>query len=295
MPLNLDAIGKSYHSKPFRVIRRDAIYFALAYNDPHPTYLDRRRPEGLIVPPMYAVVYAHGPVECLIKDTTVGLSYTHLVHYAQTLRWFAPVRPGDEISSRGTISDIDMRENGAVIRFDVSAANQRGDTVVAGTWAFFDKSAGQVGAGRPPKPASPSGTPYWTQALTIPAYQTFVYAEASGDHNPIHLNDDAAVAAGLPGIILHGLCTMAHAHRTIVKNAPESTGDPHQVAALHAGFSRPVRPRETITFQSFVSKNETNHLKFNLSARNSTGRDVLREAWFELRAPSESSPQTDQR
>lgn len=35
------------------------------------------------------------------------------------------------------------------------------------------------------------------------------YAEASGDPNPIHLSDDAAEAAGLPGVIAHGMLTVA--------------------------------------------------------------------------------------
>ncbi len=35
------------------------------------------------------------------------------------------------------------------------------------------------------------------------------YAEASGDHNPIHLSDEAAAAAGLPGVIAHGMLTVA--------------------------------------------------------------------------------------
>lgn len=35
------------------------------------------------------------------------------------------------------------------------------------------------------------------------------YAEASGDHNPIHLDDTAAQALGLPGVIAHGMLTWA--------------------------------------------------------------------------------------
>ena len=35
------------------------------------------------------------------------------------------------------------------------------------------------------------------------------YAEASGDPNPIHLSDEAAAAAGLPGVIAHGMLTVA--------------------------------------------------------------------------------------
>ncbi len=35
------------------------------------------------------------------------------------------------------------------------------------------------------------------------------YADASGDPNPIHLSDEAADAAGLPGVIAHGMLTVA--------------------------------------------------------------------------------------
>ena len=39
--------------------------------------------------------------------------------------------------------------------------------------------------------------------------QLRLYAEASGDPNPIHLSDEAAEAAGLPGVIAHGMLTVA--------------------------------------------------------------------------------------
>jgi acyl dehydratase len=50
----------------------------------------------------------------------------------------------------------------------------------------------------------------------IPTLETArAYAEASGDRNPIHTDPDAAVAAGLPGSIMHGLWTMAKLAQTI--------------------------------------------------------------------------------
>ena len=39
--------------------------------------------------------------------------------------------------------------------------------------------------------------------------QLRLYAEASGDPNPIHLSDESAAAAGLPGVIAHGMLTVA--------------------------------------------------------------------------------------
>ena len=62
------------------------------------------------------------------------------------------------------------------------------------------------------------------------------YAEASGDHNPIHLDDDAARAAGLPGVIAHGMFTMGLAARAIADWA----GGPDRVTEFSARFAKPV-------------------------------------------------------
>ncbi len=42
-------------------------------------------------------------------------------------------------------------------------------------------------------------------------WRPIYYAAASGDFNPIHLDKEIAQAVGLPGNILHGMCTMAWA------------------------------------------------------------------------------------
>ena len=62
-----------------------------------------------------------------------------------------------------------------------------------------------------------SGPPDWRvgdelEERTTPPVsrdQLRLYAEVSGDPNPIHLSDEAAAAAGLPGVIAHGMLTVA--------------------------------------------------------------------------------------
>jgi hypothetical protein len=66
------------------------------------------------------------------------------------------------------------------------------------------------------------------------------YAEASGDRNPIHVDDAAAKAVGLPGVILHGMCTMALCGRDIVDEL--AGGDPTRLRRLAVRFYRPVFP-----------------------------------------------------
>jgi acyl dehydratase len=62
------------------------------------------------------------------------------------------------------------------------------------------------------------------------------YAGASGDFNPIHWNERVAQEVGLPGVIAHGMLTMALATRLVTVWA----GDPGAVVACGVRFTRPV-------------------------------------------------------
>ena len=62
------------------------------------------------------------------------------------------------------------------------------------------------------------------------------YAGASGDLNPIHYNDAAAAALGLPGVIAHGMLTMGTALRVVT----DWCGDPGRVLGYFVRFTRPV-------------------------------------------------------
>jgi len=62
------------------------------------------------------------------------------------------------------------------------------------------------------------------------------YAGASGDFNPIHWSDRVASSVGLPGVIVHGMLTMALAGRIVTDWA----GDPSAVRSYGVRFTRPV-------------------------------------------------------
>ncbi len=62
------------------------------------------------------------------------------------------------------------------------------------------------------------------------------YAGASGDFNPIHWNDRVATSVGLPGVIAHGMFTMALGARAVTA----WTGDPGALVEYHVRFGRPV-------------------------------------------------------
>ncbi len=73
------------------------------------------------------------------------------------------------------------------------------------------------------------------QTYTITRADLVAYAEASGDHNPIHQDEDIAVAVGLPGVIAHGMYTMALAARAVAEWFPD-----HELVSLGCKFTNPV-------------------------------------------------------
>jgi hypothetical protein len=73
-------------------------------------------------------------------------------------------------------------------------------------------------------------------------YVTYRYAGASGDFNPIHLDDEFARSVGLPGRILHGLWTMAQVAR--------AQGDGLKLQSLSVQFRGLGVPEQEITITS---------------------------------------------
>jgi acyl dehydratase len=82
------------------------------------------------------------------------------------------------------------------------------------------------------------------RSVTFTREQIAAYAEASGDHNPIHLDDDFARTVGLPGIIAHGMLQMG----IMGTVAAEAAGGPEKLRRLYCRFAGMVVPGDEVTF-----------------------------------------------
>jgi acyl dehydratase len=76
----------------------------------------------------------------------------------------------------------------------------------------------------------------------VTAADVKAYADAGGDHNPLHQDDAVARAAGFPGIIAHGMFSMGHMAAAVVRWA----GDAGAVVDISAQFRAPVLMGERI-------------------------------------------------
>lgn len=92
------------------------------------------------------------------------------------------------------------------------------------------------GQGQPAPADWTAGTELPTQIFRVTRADLVAYAGASGDHNPIHWSDRVATAVGLPGVVAHGMVTMALGGRALSTWA----GDPARVREYGVRFTRPV-------------------------------------------------------
>lgn len=103
------------------------------------------------------------------------------------------------------------------------------------------------------------------------------YAEASGDMNPIHVDEDFARSVGLPGVIAHGMLQMGLLANVAVAAAH---GDPTRIRRLAVRFAGMVVPGETIAFGG----EEKGPGRLELWARREDGAPVLTKGAAELDA-----------
>ena len=104
------------------------------------------------------------------------------------------------------------------------------------------------------------------------------YAGASGDDNPLHWSDRHARAVGLPGVIAHGMYTLALAGRFATAVAG---GDPSAVTGLSARFSRPVDVPDadegtTVTVSATVAEVRDGEAVLTLTATVGVEPDAVR-------------------
>lgn len=114
-----------------------------------------------------------------------------------------------------------------------------------------------------------------------------LYAEASRDYNPIHIDEEYANSTPLGGIIAHGMLVLAHIWQMLVLNFGEewNTG-----GKLNVKFKNPARPGDTIIISGKVRKvfgGNNDLVKCNLVCTNNTG-DILISGDAELKTKTES-------
>ena len=115
--------------------------------------------------------------------------------------------------------------------------------------------------------------------VTPDKYLTVRYAGASGDFNPIHIDEDFAQQVGLPGRILHGLYSMAQ----VARAASDAAGGPQALRRLSVQFRGMGLPEHELTISGTVTEVNDGIAAVEISCEQN-GKRIIRNADAELSA-----------
>jgi acyl dehydratase len=113
--------------------------------------------------------------------------------------------------------------------------------------------------------------------VTPDPYVTVRYAGASGDFNPIHIDEEFARQVGLPGRILHGLWTMAQ----VARAHTDAAGGPEKLKSLSVQFRGMGRMGEEIVVKGTV-RETSDGIAIIDSEAEQAGQRIIRRGVAEL-------------
>lgn len=180
-------------------------------------------------------------LRAMMTDPRLGPAPGRVLHGQHDARFFSALRPGDRLCARGALGAPQVGPRATVLHAELVLLRVGQPVVEARSTFLVPHSPGPPRTGPTlPLPRPPDAE----REIFVADDQARRYAKASMDDNPIHLNDAAAQAAGHPGTILHGLCTLSLAGEQVL--AELSGGDPRTLSRLAGRFRRPVRPGQRL-------------------------------------------------
>lgn len=226
--------------------------------------------DGMKVLPMQGMTLAHPGF--WIRDPELAIDWKKALHAEQYFYVENPMPAGGTVNASYRITGVrDKGEGkGAIMYFEKTLKDaDNGSTycrVVTSLFCRGDGGVGDLGDAPEALAAVPERPADEVQEQKIDDRAALIY-RLSGDFNPLHIAPEIASQAGFDSPILHGLCTMGIAGRTVLK----AMGDaPETMQTLHCRFSKPVFPGETLRTEMW--KEDGKRVRFRVS---SLDRDVV--------------------
>jgi acyl dehydratase len=234
--------------------------------------------EDVIGGPVFAILPVWEALPAASRSVASDEARKHVVHYEQDMLLRRPLVAGMELVSTATPAALLPRPNGTSLVIKTETRTADGELVNEQyVTEFFRGSQADdsVGERAPDHRLDVHGEPTAEVAYRVAEDQTIRYAAASGDDFAIHLDDEFAHRVGLPGRIVHGLCTMAFAGRAVLEAA--SVASPRAVKRLAVRFSAPLFPGETLTTRVWGLDGG-----FGFECLNGDGQAVVKDGRAEL-------------
>lgn len=223
-----DLEGKTYGPLSWKVAPEAvADFIEVTGDDPDRWTTDA--PPGFAAAALFAVA----------PDLLAELYQHSVVHGEQTFSWNGPLRVGEIFDVAGTVTRVRERGGAFFVTFEMRAGD-----VVTGKSLFLaseDSSPAQEPAAEGPEPAQSDRGDLGEGQVSASRADLVRYAAATHDWNPVHWDHETGLAAGFPGVVVHGLLQAAWALRAFAGET--NLG----IASARFRFRNPLRPAHPVS------------------------------------------------
>ena len=241
-----EAAGIELPPMSFEYDDRDVMLYALGVGANELDFVYER---GLKVLPTFAVVPAFPAL--LGLTAAVDINPVMILHGEQSIRLNGPIPVKGKLTTSGKVTGVYDKGKGALAVVEAETKDESGQVLFTNTSGVFVRGAGGFGGERGPEAGNkaPDRAPDRTVEMATLPIQAMIY-RLSGDRNPLHVDPAFAKMAGYDTPILHGLCTLGHAGRAVLREYCDN--DPARLTGLDVRFSGVVFPGDTIVTEMWA-------------------------------------------
>ena len=279
MPLDPALVGHETQPETDTISAEAARQFADAIGDDSPVYrdADAARAAGFAAipaPPTFVTRY-----RVPFAEAGLDTERSQVLHGEQEYVYERPVGVGETLVTRHRIASIRQGRGMALMTIEQLCDTPDGARAIIGKALVIVRdiapgeaaTAGASASGKPAK--APEGEPLPPLTKTVTQAQIDAYADASGDHNPIHINLEVARSVGLDGTIAHGMLSMAFAGQVLTDWLAAAPGR-GRLGRLRVRFQAMVRPGDTLTCRGALRP-------ATADAQGTPGKPQLADVWIE--------------
>jgi len=185
--------------------------------------------------------FAAAALFAVAPDLLAEMYDRSVVHGEQTFTWHRPIAIGEPLEVTGTVARV--RERGGVyfVTFEMVARDGEGPTLEGRSLFLLSGEAMPVAVASMsrPEPAHSHRGELEEGEVAASRADLVRYAAATRDWNPVHWDHDAAITAGFPGVVVHGLLQAGWALRAAAAGVSDSH---HPFGSARFRFRSPLLP-----------------------------------------------------
>ena len=286
MPLDASLVGHETQADTWTIHPEDIRQFADAIGDTNPIFRDAAAAQLAGFRQIPAMPTFVTRFRTPFAEMGLDPEKSQVLHGEQEYEYTRPLCAGDTVSVRHRVASI--RQSARAGGMAIMTLEQLGDTT-DGEHVFTGRAtvivrdappdaAAAAAAGATSakaKPAEPEGEAIPELVKHVTQDQINAYADISGDHNPIHINPDAARAVGLDGTIAHGMLDMAFLGQMLTDWLTANQNQTGWVRRLKVRFQAMVRPGDAVICRGVLGPRDGDTQRLELWMDKQDGERVI--------------------